>query len=183
MGKKRVADMTPEERERHREKDREYQRKYWARKTPEQKEQQRAKQRDYQRELKRSQRASETPEERESRLRRRRADTAAVPKEVRRDRHWKWIYGLSREQWFSLFAFQGSCCAICRSDDPGTRNGWSTDHDHVTGAVRGILCRNCNVTLGSLGDTRESVAEYAARMIRYLDGEKNPPEPLDTSAR
>jgi hypothetical protein len=31
------------------------------------------------------------------------------------------------------------------------------DHDHVTGQLRGWLCNNCNVGIGMLGDTLDSV--------------------------
>lgn len=65
-------------------------------------------------------------------------------------RHVKDLYGLSEAAFSSLLAGQGGRCAICGSDD------WSkkpcVDHDHVTGTVRGILCRKCNSGIGFLGD-------------------------------
>ena len=39
------------------------------------------------------------------------------------------------------------------------------DHDHETGAVRGILCGRCNTILGRAQDN----TELLAKMIRYLD--------------
>jgi hypothetical protein len=39
------------------------------------------------------------------------------------------------------------------------------DHCHATGAVRGVLCHRCNLTLGKLGDS----ADLARRMADYLD--------------
>src|SRR5690606_32802259 len=45
-------------------------------------------------------------------------------------------YGITPEQVDAMFAAQGGRCAICDGDDPG--RSWSVDHDHVTGAVRGV---------------------------------------------
>jgi hypothetical protein len=61
-------------------------------------------------------------------------------------------YGLSIVEWEAMFNSQGRVCAICKRSKSGGRRGWSTDHDHETGAVRGILCNNCNTGLGLLGD-------------------------------
>jgi hypothetical protein len=38
------------------------------------------------------------------------------------------------------------------------------DHDHLTWKFRGWLCSKCNVGLGLLGDTKESVM----KMLDYL---------------
>lgn len=42
---------------------------------------------------------------------------------------------------------QGDACAVC-----GDGRAVHVDHDHDSGAVRGILCFNCNRGLGYLGD-------------------------------
>lgn len=46
-----------------------------------------------------------------------------------------------------LLEAQGGVCAICGGSDPRSRLGWHLDHDHETGAVRGVLCYSCNVIL------------------------------------
>jgi hypothetical protein len=62
-------------------------------------------------------------------------------------------------------AQQGGRCAVCGSTDPGRKTGgWATDHDHRTGAVRGILCNGCNTGLGAFGDSIERLQ----MAIRYL---------------
>jgi hypothetical protein len=38
------------------------------------------------------------------------------------------------------------------------------DHDHKTGKVRQLLCRNCNMVLGQVGDNANLLEE----MIKYL---------------
>lgn len=56
-------------------------------------------------------------------------------------------YGITTPEWESMFDRQGRVCAICGTSHPG-KSKWHTDHDHVTGDVRGVLCRNCNLNLG-----------------------------------
>lgn len=56
-------------------------------------------------------------------------------------------------------------CDCCGASEPGGRRGWNLDHDHKTGAVRGILCHNCNTGIGKLGDTLESVK----KAVQYLE--------------
>jgi len=72
-------------------------------------------------------------------------------------------YNITRRQWKGLLAQQGGRCAICvrplgREED---QIHPCVDHDHATGRVRGILCRNRNFALGFLEDD-PSRAEAAA---------------------
>jgi Recombination endonuclease VII len=57
-------------------------------------------------------------------------------------------YGISLEDWNSLFVAQGSQCKVCGADTPRGNKFWHTDHNHETGRVRGILCSTCNQTIG-----------------------------------
>lgn len=62
-------------------------------------------------------------------------------------------YGVTREEYIALLETQGGLCAICgvaQSDQPA--KNFLVDHDHTTGAVRGLLCRRCNSGLGQFGD-------------------------------
>ena len=56
-------------------------------------------------------------------------------------------YGINLKEWEKIFEQQGRKCAICGATSPGKQN-WRTDHNHVTGQVRGILCNSCNTSLG-----------------------------------
>ncbi len=88
---------------------------------------------------------------------------------VQRASHLRRTYGLTPEQWGALFASQGHACACCRTTSPGSRLTWATDHDHATGVVRGILCHDCNHTLGKLGDNAAGVRAAADRYLAYLE--------------
>lgn len=62
-------------------------------------------------------------------------------------------YGLTAEQYDMLLAAQGGRCAICRAKPKSKR--LAVDHDHRTGAVRGLLCSRCNHDLmGAAWDSR-----------------------------
>lgn len=57
------------------------------------------------------------------------------------------LLGVTDEQYERLLAAQGGGCAIC-GNPPKTRR-LHVDHDHKTGAVRGLLCYRCNRFLHS----------------------------------
>jgi Recombination endonuclease VII len=57
-------------------------------------------------------------------------------------------YGLTLADYRALQARQGNACAICRQ----VTRALCIDHCHVTGRVRGLLCRSCNTALGFYAD-------------------------------
>jgi hypothetical protein len=75
-------------------------------------------------------------------------------KAKRRARALKSTFGLIDGQYETMLAAQGGRCANpgCQTEVPGGKGAFHVDHDHVTGAVRGLLCNTCNVALGMLGD-------------------------------
>lgn len=63
-------------------------------------------------------------------------------------------YGMTLDEHSRLLDDQGYCCGICGSKlNLSAKNGVNVDHDHSTGAVRGILCNLCNTALGSFKDS------------------------------
>jgi len=51
------------------------------------------------------------------------------------------------------FGLQNNACAICQGTEArGRANSFHIDHNHTTGAFRGLLCHMCNVGIGSLQD-------------------------------
>lgn len=61
-------------------------------------------------------------------------------------------YGITLEEYESMWIGQGSCCKICKTTQNSKGKSFAVDHCHKTGAVRGILCDNCNHILGKAKD-------------------------------
>lgn len=78
----------------------------------------------------------------------------------------KRVYDISGEEYAALLEWQGGRCYICRQV-PRVRR-LAVDHDHATGAVRGLLCANdewgCNTTLRRLLNS----VEMAQRALEYV---------------
>lgn len=70
-------------------------------------------------------------------------------------------YGLTREALEGLLIAQKYQCAICGRN---IRKRHVVDHDHASGAVRGLLCRFCNSSLGHFGDSTEAIQ----KVLDYL---------------
>ena len=66
-------------------------------------------------------------------------------------------YGITPEQVVRIWE---SPCEVC-----GATGQIHVDHDHLTGRVRGGLCRNCNIALGHV---QESVTTLR-NLIKYLE--------------
>jgi len=60
---------------------------------------------------------------------------------------------------------QNSECAVCRRGLPELDQGLVVDHDHDTGAVRGLICQDCNRALGFVRDD----VYVLKRAIEYLE--------------
>ena len=71
-------------------------------------------------------------------------------------------YGISLDTYNKILEHQGGGCAICGT--PPNGRSLAVDHCHETSKVRGLLCSDCNTSIGKLGDTAENVQ----RAVRYL---------------
>lgn len=70
--------------------------------------------------------------------------------------HLKRKYGITLEEYNNLLKQQQSKCKICGQEETSERNSHlCVDHDHNTGAIRGLLCNNCNRALGLFKDNIE----------------------------
>lgn len=78
-------------------------------------------------------------------------------------------YGLTRESWLQLVDKQESKCAICGKEELHP-SALAIDHDHKTGRVRGLLCRDCNVALGLLRDDVDLLAKATLYLTQNTPG-------------
>ena len=97
-------------------------------------------------------------------------------KEIFPDEHPLWSrrrtvekYGLSFDDYVRMYENQSGKCKICGSEIAlfmveGGPEIANVDHDHDTGNVRGLLCRNCNHGLGNFKDSEENLLSA----IKYL---------------
>jgi hypothetical protein len=108
--------------------------------------------------------------------------------------HLRRRYGITAEEADAMLAVQGGLCAICRAA-PAVH----VDHDHETGAVRALLCFNCNGGLGQFKDdpgrlhaaayhvafhtARQEIAAELAAVARTHDAADRPGAPPVGSQR
>jgi hypothetical protein len=79
--------------------------------------------------------------------------------------HLRSKYGVDQAWYDAKFAEQGGVCAICGSADLHGRKYLAIDHNHGTGASRGLLCIRCNAALARI----ESIPDWGIRATVYLD--------------
>jgi hypothetical protein len=86
-----------------------------------------------------------------------------MPKSKRHQYGLAALHRLTPAEYAEQLVRQGGVCAICKADPATLSRMLAVDHDHVTGAFRGLLCINCNTGLGKFGDDPallRAAAEY-----------------------
>lgn len=89
----------------------------------------------------------------------------------RLEQHLKYKYGVSHAEFTDAWNTQNGNCAICENELPdlmaydNRRRGYAIDHNHETGAFRGILCIKCNSLLGMASDS----VDVLSAAIKYLE--------------
>lgn len=78
-------------------------------------------------------------------------------------------YRIRAEDYQRIYDQQRGNCAICGNHYPPYapkqfNKCLYVDHDHNTGLVRGLVCQQCNIGIGLLGDSLESLL----RAVNYL---------------
>ena len=87
---------------------------------------------------------------------------------ARRDIELRSAYGISLEHHTLLLKLQDNSCAICKEPftpfQPNTASGGRKPPcvDHVTGKVRGLLCRGCNTSEGWVAKQYANLQAYLA---------------------
>lgn len=96
-------------------------------------------------------------------------------KKEQRRRYGAWLlrnYGISIEDYDKLYESQGGRCRICGTSRPRGRGGFHVDHCHESGAVRGLLCASCNLMLGLVKDSKETLMKAIEYLMASNDNHK-----------
>ncbi len=90
-------------------------------------------------------------------------------KENVQDKRLQKLYGITLEEYRSMFEAQGGCCVTCGSlfADSLART-LHVDHSHTSGEVRGLLCHRCNAALGLVSDDPQLLRALADYLEAHL---------------
>lgn len=83
-------------------------------------------------------------------------------------KNWKLknLYGLTREEYDLKLEEQNYKCEICSKEEK-----LHVDHCHTTGKARGLICKNCNNSLGLIKENIETL-EMMIEYIKKYNGNK-----------
>jgi Recombination endonuclease VII len=88
-------------------------------------------------------------------------------KALSRTNHLKKNYGIGELDYQQMLVHQGGCCALCHTTPSQEKTSYlCVDHCHVTGTIRGLLCKKHNNALGMLGDNQVGLE----RALKYIKG-------------
>lgn len=77
-------------------------------------------------------------------------------------------YGITEDDYKRILLEQRGTCALCDAVPSDERTGMlNVDHDHKRNVVRGLLCSQCNMALGRLGDTPSSLLRAFLYVVKY----------------
>lgn len=104
----------------------------------------------------------------------------AHPERLRNSRL-KSVYGIDNKRYAEILESQNGVCAICHetetkmNKEQNIPKRLAVDHCHSTEKVRGLLCFDCNSSLGKFKDSIENLQ----RAIDYLNKSREPEIRLD----
>jgi hypothetical protein len=75
-------------------------------------------------------------------------------------------YGICHSEFRDKLISQDFLCEICKS--AFDVNSAAVDHDHNSGRIRGLLCRNCNLKLAVVED-RDFVLNAQAYLVKWAN--------------
>lgn len=77
-------------------------------------------------------------------------------------------YGLPYGTYDKMLEAQSGRCAICGTLEPrGVGKRFHVDHCHETGVVRGLLCIECNIGIGKLKHSEDTLHKAIEYLQKY----------------
>lgn len=77
---------------------------------------------------------------------------------------------ITYEEYERRLAEQNHRCAVCFREAKNFKRNLAVDHDHETGAVRGLLCGPCNSSLGLLQESPGIICLLLGYLLKHKDG-------------
>jgi hypothetical protein len=90
--------------------------------------------------------------------------------DIEKNGHLKRNFNITLDEYNKMLEDQNGVCSICKNQETkvfkktGKVTDLCVDHCHTTGKVRGLLCWNCNTSLGKMKDS----IEHLQNAIDYL---------------
>jgi len=81
----------------------------------------------------------------------------------------KRLYGITLDEHTQMYEEQNGVCAVCEKPGDGKWKKLCVDHDHKTGKVRQLLCRNCNMILGQVDDSINHLGKLTAYLQKHKE--------------
>jgi hypothetical protein len=78
-------------------------------------------------------------------------------------------YGITSEQKESMLILQNHKCASCGVDLKSPKYKPHVDHNHLTGKVRGILCSDCNRSLGIMKEDPNKIYGLLQYSLKFYN--------------
>lgn len=88
------------------------------------------------------------------------ADAAARSRKTR-SQYLMRRYGITADHYDEMNREQHGLCAVCETSEKAL----VVDHCHTSGAIRALLCNDCNLALGHINDS----VEILNRLIKYVE--------------
>lgn len=102
-------------------------------------------------------------------------------RETYRNQQLRKNFGITLDDYRAMLTEQQGLCRICNQAETKIRAGrliaLAVDHDHVTGAIRGLLCNNCNHGLGHFKDSPDLLRRAALYIENHTQAQlrESPP--------
>jgi hypothetical protein len=96
-----------------------------------------------------------------------------------KQRKWR-AAGVDATRYQEMLREQGGVCAICGQTErhcdglSGKLKDLAIDHDHVTGAIRALLCSACNTAIGLFNDDDALLAKAQSYVLYHRQSGQTP---------